>query len=96
MSKHGYVYIVTNAPYGTLYIGVTSNLPIRIYQHKNELAKGFTERYDLKQLVYFEQLEHMGAAIVREKQLKAWRRQWKLELVSKSNPGWDDLYEQIL
>ena len=96
MSKHGYVYIMSNKPNGTLYIGVTSNLQARIYQHKNKLVEGFTERYALDLLVYFECVETMFAAIAREKQLKNWRRAWKVELICRSNPGWRDLYADII
>ena len=96
MSNKGYVYIVTNRPQGTLYIGVTSNLPHRIYQHRNKLADGFTKAYNLQQLVYFETSESIASAIVREKQLKNWRRQWKIELIETLNPEWRDLYEEIL
>ena len=96
MSKKGYVCIVTNRAQGTLYIGVTSNLPHRIYQHKNKLADGFTKKYNLHRLVYFETSEHMASAIAREKQLKNWHREWKVELIERFNSEWRDLYSEIL
>ena len=74
MNKQGYVYILTNKPRGTLYIGITSNLIKRIYQHKEKLVSGFTQKYELDQLVYFEVVESIESAIVREKQMKAWKR----------------------
>ncbi len=74
------------------YIGVTNNLMRRVYEHKNSLNKGFTDKYFVGKLVYFEQTDSIEAAILREKQLKKWKRQWKIELIEKINPGWDDLY----
>jgi len=91
----GWVYIMTNRPNGTLYIGVTSELPRRIWEHRQGLADGFTKRYRLKSLVYFEHHDDIGRALQREKNLKHWPRAWKLELISKANPMWDDLYEQL-
>ncbi|MCW2488624.1 GIY-YIG nuclease family protein [Candidatus Symbiopectobacterium sp. NZEC127] len=86
------VYILTNKPNGTLYVGVTSNLIQRIWQHKNLKAKGFTQRYNLNQLVYYEYTENMLVAIQREKQLKKWRRAWKTHLIEAANPLWNDLF----
>jgi len=88
--------MVTNRPYGSLYVGVTSDLVKRIWQHRNRQADGFTKRYNLHHLVYYELHEEMSTAILREKQLKNWRRQWKIELIEEMNPGWTDLWESIL
>ncbi len=92
----GYVYILTNKQNGTLYIGVTSDLIQRVYQHKNDLTDGFSKKYSAHILVYYEQYQDMISAIKREKQLKWWERKWKLALIEKNNPYWNDLYEQIL
>lgn len=81
---------------GTLYIGVTSNLIKRVYEHKNDLTYGFTKKYKVHLLVYFEQIEDINTAIKREKQLKKWKRTWKIELIEKENPKWRDLYEDLL
>jgi putative endonuclease len=81
---------------GTLYIGVTSNLPKRVWEHKNNLVGGFTKKYNIHNLVYFEQTENVQSALLREKQLKKWKRDWKIELIEKDNPEWKDLYEKIL
>ena len=94
--KQGFVYIMSNKPEGTLYIGVTSDIIKRIYEHKNNLADGFTKRYNLKTLVYYEIFDEIEEAIKREKQLKNWQRDWKIELISQKNPNWKDLYEGIL
>ncbi len=94
--KHPCVYILSNRPWGTLYIGVTSNLPARIFQHKNKSTNGFSARYSLDLLVYFELFEEIETAIAREKQLKAGSRRKKTALITKSNPQWLDLYETIL
>ena len=89
------VYILTNNPKGTLYIGVTSNLTQRVWQHKNDLVEGFTERYGVHKLVWCELYETMESAIMREKALKKWYRAWKVELIENSNPNWADLYDEI-
>ncbi len=81
---------------GTLYIGVTSNLVKRIYEHKNGLVDGFTKKYDVHRLVWYEIHQTSQTAILREKQLKKWNRRWKLELIEKSNPDWNDLYDELL
>ena len=81
---------------GTLYTGVTSDLAKRVYEHKNCLADGFTKKYEIHHLVYFELHEDMLAAISREKQIKKWNRAWKVELIEKNNPAWKDLYESIV
>lgn len=90
--KNYYVYIATNNS-KTLYIGVTSNLKKRIWEHKEKLAEGFTKKYNIGKLVYFEQTENPISAIEREKQLKKWRREKKVWLIEKNNPEWKDLYE---
>jgi len=94
--KNFFVYILCNKPYGTLYIGVTSNLRKRIYEHRNGEFKGFTDDYGLHRLVWYEHHETSESAIWRGKRLKKWNRKWKLELVEKLNPLWEDLYEKIL
>ena len=81
---------------GTLYVGATSNLVKRVHEHKNDLADGFTKKYRVHNLVYFELHEDMSDAIAREKQIKKWNREWKLELIEKSNPEWKDLYDNII
>jgi putative endonuclease len=96
MTKQFYVYILASKRNGTIYIGVTSNLTQRIWQHKNNQAEGFSKKHNIKQLVYFEQHETAENAITREKQLKKWNRAWKLKLIEKVNPEWKDLYEIIL
>jgi putative endonuclease len=92
----GWVYIVTNRPNGVLYIGVTSDLIRRISQHRAGEIPRFSKRYDLKCLVYFERYEEIVAAIEREKALKKWERAWKVRLIVRNNPNWDDLYAGIL
>ncbi len=96
MEKRPCVYIVASKRNGTLYTGVTSDLVKRVYEHKNGLADGFTKKYDVHRLVYFEMHEDMNAAIAREKQIKKWNRAWKLELIEKGNPAWKDLYDDIV
>ncbi|PCI44021.1 MAG: GIY-YIG nuclease [Moraxellaceae bacterium] len=93
--KQPCVYILASKKNGTLYLGVTSNLIQRIWQHKNNQAQGFTEEYSVHQLVYFEQHEEMAAAITREKQIKKWNRQWKINLIEKENSQWKDLWPKI-
>jgi len=90
------VYIMTNKRNGTLYTGVTSDLPKRVWQHKNNAVDGFTREHRLHRLVYYETHGDMLAAITREKQIKNWTRRWKLDLIEKHNPNWRDLYEEIL
>ena len=94
--KFYFVYILASKRNGTIYIGVTSNLPKRIWEHKNNLVEGFTKKYNVHNLVYFEQTENVNSALLREKQLKKWKREWKIELIEKDNPQWKDLYEKIL
>ncbi|QQS19088.1 GIY-YIG nuclease family protein [Candidatus Saccharibacteria bacterium] len=86
-----YVYILASKPNGTLYIGVTNNLERRLYEHKNTLADGFTKKYGVKQLVYYEEYNSVEAAIIREKQLKKWERAWKVRLIEERNSYWNDL-----
>lgn len=90
------IYILASKPNGTLYIGSTSNLPQRIWQHKHNLIDGFSKTHSVYSLVYFEQHDDMYSVICRERQLKRWNRAWKLELIEKNNPKWDDLYPSIL
>jgi putative endonuclease len=90
------VYITTNRENKVLYIGVTSNLPKRIYEHKNKLVEGFTEKYNADKLVYFEQTEDVNSALRREKQLKNWHRDWKINLINSFNPQWRDLAGTLL
>lgn len=94
--KKGFVYIMSNKQDGVLYIGVTSDIVKRVYEHKNSYVDGFTKQYNLKTLVYYEVYDDIEEAIKREKQLKNWHREWKVELVKKENPNWKDLYESIL
>lgn len=89
------VYILSSKPRGTLYIGVTSDPVQRVWQHKNDLAEGFTKRYGVHRLVWYEVHPSMETAITREKALKKWNRAWKIELVEKTNPTWADLYDDI-
>ena len=90
-----YVYILASRLGGTIYIGVTSNLVRRVYQHREKLVKGFTQNYGVHRLVYYEAFGEIGAAIRREKQLKQWNRAWKVQLIEEKNPNWDDLYPKI-
>jgi putative endonuclease len=95
IEKQFCVYIVASGLNGTLYIGVTSNLAKRVWEHKEKMTRGFTAKYSCDQLVYFELFDNAEAAITREKQLKEWRRSWKIEMIEKSNPAWRDLYSDI-
>ncbi len=91
-----YVYITANKRNGILYIGVTSNLIKRIWQHKNKLVDGFTNKYDVSLLVYYEEHNDIKEAIQREKRIKKWERAWKLRLIEEMNPNWKDLYDEII
>ncbi len=91
----GYVYIMTNKPNGTLYIGVTNNLSRRVWEHKENKVEGFTQKYGLKTLVFFEEFETMPLAISEEKRIKAWKRSWKVRLILEMNSEWEDLYETL-
>jgi putative endonuclease len=89
------VYILASKIGGTLYVGVTSDLVQRIYQHKSDVIAGFTKRYGVHRLVYFEVHHDIEEAILREKRMKKWNRAWKVQLIEESNPNWDDLYHSI-
>ena len=91
-----YVYMMASKKNGTLYIGVTNNLKQRVWQHKNDVHDGFTKKYHVHRLVWFESTTDISEAILREKQMKKWRRQWKINLIEQENPNWKDLYEDIL
>jgi len=91
----GYVYIVTNQKHGTLYIGVTSDLERRIYEYRESVTKGFTSAYGCTRLVWYEEHDSIGTAIQREKSLKRWYRQWKIDLIKTINPEWRDLYPEL-
>jgi putative endonuclease len=95
VNKSPCVYILASARNGTLYIGVTSDLIKRVFEHRSDLVSGFTKTHKIHCLVHFEQFDDMHSAISREKQLKKWERAWKLELIEKNNPYWNDLYDQI-
>ena len=90
-----YVYILASKRNGTLYIGVTGNLKRRIHEHKNNKIDGFTKKYNIHNLVYYEETSNAKSAIEREKRLKKWHRKWKLDLIESGNPNWDDLYNKI-
>jgi len=94
--RQGYVYILASRRNGTLYIGVTSDLIKRIYEHQMECVDGFSKKYHAHLLVYYEICADISGAILREKQLKKWNRRWKLRLIEQSNPEWDDLYPTLL
>jgi putative endonuclease len=95
MMKQGFVYIMTNKPNGTLYIGVTNDLMRRVYEHKQKMLDGFTKKYGLDILVYYESYDAIDQAIHREKCMKEWKRAWKIKRILAENPGWNDLYEQL-
>lgn len=95
MQKYFYVYILASRRNGTLYIRITSDLIKRVWEHKNKLADGFTKKYNIDRLVCFEQFNDAKNAIRREKRLKKYNRQWKLNLIEKANDKWNDLYEEI-
>ena len=90
-----FVYMLASKRNGTLYIGVTNNLLKRVHQHKNDIAEGFTQKYSVHNLVYFEAYNDIRSAITREKRMKKWKRQWKMELIEKSNPEWEDLFDSL-
>jgi putative endonuclease len=94
--KGGWIYILTNRPNGTLYVGVTADLARRVYEHREGLVEGFTKRYGLKRLVYVERHDDIRDAIRREKNIKNWRRAWKVRLILANNPDWRDLYETLM
>ena len=90
--RHCFVYILASKRNGTLYTGVTNDLQKRVLQHKNDEVEGLTKKYHVHMLLYFEKHNSITAAIAREKQIKSWKRRWKLELIEKHNPGWNDLF----
>ena len=96
MDKQPYVYILASRKNGTLYVGVTSNLIKRVWEHKHDFIEGFTKRYQVHQLVWYEKHETLESAIRREKAIKEWKRKWKLEMIEKTNPKWEDVYNEIL
>ncbi len=96
MAGQYYVYLLASKRNGTLYVCVTSDLIKRVYEHKDNLVGGFTKKYNAHNLVYFETTEDINSAIIREKQLKKWKRAWKIELVEKNNPEWRDLYFELI
>ena len=89
------IYILASRRNGTLYVGITSDLIKRVWEHKNKIAEGFTSKYNVNKLVHYEKFNDVYDAIQREKRLKEWRRKWKLALIEANNPSWSDLYEQV-
>ena len=98
MSKTGlyFVYILASRKNGTLYIGVTNNILRRVDQHRRNIVKGFTGKYNVHRLVYFEQYRDIRDAINREKRMKKWKRQWKIKLIEKDNPDWKDMFDELV
>ncbi|HRY62756.1 MAG TPA: GIY-YIG nuclease family protein [Candidatus Paceibacterota bacterium] len=90
-----YIYILASKPFGTLYVGVTNNIERRVYEHKRKDFSGFTKKYGVNKLVYYEITDDINFAIKREKQLKKWNRDWKIKLIEDNNPKWEDLAEQV-
>jgi len=90
------VYILSSKKKGTLYVDMTSNLPQRIWEHKNKVVEGFTKKYDVNRLVYYEMHNNTEGAIKRERRLKEWQRKWKIDLIEEKNPEWEDLYNEII
>lgn len=95
MDKRSFVYMTANRPYGVIYTGMSADLIRRMEEHRNEIADGFTKKYNAKILVYYEIHEDIQEAALREKRIKAWKREWKINLIEKSNPQWHDLYEDL-
>ena len=93
--KQYYIYILTNKKDGVLYIGVTNDLTRRVWEHKQKIVEGFSRKYQCKNLVYYETAIDINSAITREKQIKKWKREWKIRLIEKDNPDWRDLYPEI-
>jgi putative endonuclease len=91
----GWVYVMTNKPNGTLYVGVTADIARRAFEHRNGMVEGFTQQYGLKRLVYAERHDDIRDAIQREKRIKHWPRQWKINLIAAENPEWKDLYDSL-
>lgn len=96
MKSGGYVYILASGPLGTLYVGSTSNLVVRIAQHKHKEIPGFTSKYDVDKLVYYEWHDSLKEMVLRERQLKEWHRNWKIRLIVQRNPNWADMYPIVL
>jgi putative endonuclease len=94
-NKSYYIYILASKPNGTLYIGVTNDLIRGVWEHKNDFVEGFAKRYGIHQLVYYEECGNIESAIIREKQMKKWKRGWKIELIENVNPYWKDLYNEL-
>jgi putative endonuclease len=94
--KQFYVYILASRERGTLYIGLTSDLIKRVYEHKNDLADGFTKKHSVKMLVYYEMHDNFESAVTREKQMKKWKRAWKIELIENFYQEWKDLYDSLI
>ena len=94
--KKYFVYIMASRRNGTLYIGVTNDIVRRVYEHKNNVIKGFTEKYKVHHLVYLEETDDINSAIAREKQLKKWKRDWKIRLIESMNPEWKDFGEELI
>ena len=95
LTQSYYVYLLTSSRRGTLYVGVTNDLLKRVWQHKQGLVEGFSKRYRIRTLVWYEQADSIESAIVREKQIKKWNRAWKIELIEANNPDWKDLYKDV-
>ena len=91
-----FVYIMASQRHGTLYVGVTNNLIRRVYEHREKITPGFTSKYNVNRLVWFDQTDNIEAAIQHEKRLKHWQRAWKIEMIEKANPQWEDLYLSLL
>jgi putative endonuclease len=91
-----FVYIMASQRHGTLYVGVTNNLIRRVYEHREKITPGFTSKYNVNRLVWFDQTDSIEAAIQHEKRLKHWQRAWKIEMIEKANPQWEDLYSSLL
>jgi putative endonuclease len=96
MNREPCVYLLASRPNGTLYTGVTSDLVKRVWEHKNNVVEGFTKRYGVHRLVWYEPHPDMESAIAREKAIKEWKRKWKIELIESLNPGWRDLFEELI
>jgi len=94
--KQYFVYVLASRMNGTLYIGVTDDLVKRVYEHKHDLAEGFTKKYGVHSLVHYEITNNVNEAILREKKLKRWKREWKVILIEKANPDWKDLYDRLI
>ncbi len=93
--KSFFVYMLASKKHGTIYTGMTANLPKRVWEHKNKVVEGFTKDHGVDRLVYFENHDSFEAAAMREKRLKAWKRNWKINLIEERNPDWNDLYEKL-